>query len=54
MTNSDELKNKADELAGELGCTRKEAWKRVRAGEFKGTDFAKELAHLMFLLAEDD
>jgi len=55
MSKTDSLREEADQISQfVLGCDRSQAWLRVKAGEMAKTDFAKRLAELMFLIAEDE
>jgi len=47
----EEIEAEAEKLASEvLHTSAREAWARVRHGEFEGTLFASKLARLFFLL----
>lgn len=55
MSKTDDLREEADQISNVvMACDRTQAWRRVKAGEMAKSDFAKRLAELMFLIAEDE
>jgi len=55
MSKTEDLQSEADQISQlVLGCNRTQAWQRIKTGEMAKSDFAKRLAELMFLIAEDE